>query len=245
MKIKMAELVEKTGVPKSTILYYVKEGLLPQPERIKQNVCLYDVDYIERIKFIKYLQNTYSKTITELKAAVCSHGYDFSKGCDILIEFLEKLSGTQANSQKMNIKELSQKTAVKEDFITVLVEKNIIIPLVKDVFDEKDAEMVVLYSKLFAAGWDIEFFEKYSELSRELASYSIKKVVEMKKKLKEDGVCSNETHHLMFEVPLNIQPYIINRLGMVEHKKITNDSAPICCATTKATEKEKRGKTKK
>ena len=229
MKIKMAELVERTGVPKSTILYYIKEGLLPQPERIKQNVCLYESDFIERIKFIKYLQNTYSKTITELKATVCSHGYDFSQGSDILIEFLEKLSGTPANSQKMSIKELSKKTGVKEAFINTLVEKNIIIPLVDGLFDEKDVEMAVIYDRLCAAGWSIEFFEKYAEISRELAAYSIKKVIEMKKKLKEEGDFNNETHHLMFEIPLNVQPYIINRLGMMEHKKIANDAMLECC----------------
>ena len=70
----MAQLVEMTGVPKSTILYYIKEGLLPQPEKIKQNVCLYDPEYVERIKFLKFLQNNYGKSIAELKAAVCADG---------------------------------------------------------------------------------------------------------------------------------------------------------------------------
>lgn len=231
MKIKMAELVEKTGVPKSTILYYIKEGILPQPERIKQNVCLYESDFIERIKFIKYLQNTYNKTITELKSAVCSHGYDFSQGSDILIEFLEKLSGTPANSQKMDIKELAKKTDVGEEFIRELVEKSIVIPLVEGMFDDKDAEMIVIYDKLCKSGWDIEFFEKYAQISRELANYNIKKVIEMKRKLKEDGDYNNEAHHLMFEIPLNIQPYIINRLGMMEHKKIDKEMALKCQKT--------------
>lgn len=223
MKIKMAELVERTGVPKSTILYYIKEGLLPQPERIKQNVCLYDESFVERIKFIKYLQSTYGKTITELKAAVCTHGYDFSKGSDILIEFLEKLSGSPASSIKMDIKELCLKTGLKESFVQELVEKNILVPLVEGLFDEKDAEMALLYSGLCDVGWGVDFFARYAELSRELASFSIKKVVEMKKKLKESGDCNNKAHHLMFEIPLSIQPYIINRLGMAEHKKITQE----------------------
>ena len=42
MKLKMAQLVEMTGVPKSTILYYIKEGLLPQPEKIKQTIIRND-----------------------------------------------------------------------------------------------------------------------------------------------------------------------------------------------------------
>ncbi len=222
-KLKMAQLVEKTGVPKSTILYYIKEGLLPEPERVKQNVCLYNIEYVERIKFIKFLQNTYGKSISELKASICSHGYDFSRGSDILIEFLEKLSGTPANSIKMTAKELSEKIGIDENFISELVSKKIIIPLAEDVFDEKDAEMILIYEKLILAGWEMEFFEKYVEISRQLANFSIPKVLEMKKKIQTSGDLNNELHHLMFEVPLSVQPYIINRLGMLEHKRIAHE----------------------
>lgn len=229
MKIKMAELVEKTGVPKSTILYYIKEGLLPEPERIKQNVCLYDREYVERIKFIKFLQNTYGKSISELKSTVCSHGYDFSHGSDILIEFLEKLSGTPANSTKMTMQELSKELDIEECFIAELVSKKIVIPLSEGMFDEKDAQMILIYSKLIVAGWSIDFFEKYAQISRELANFSIQKALEMKKKLKENGDMNNEVHHLMFEIPLSVQPYIINRLGMLEHKRMAEEQGLQAC----------------
>jgi DNA-binding transcriptional MerR regulator len=233
MKIKMAELVEKTGVPKSTILYYIKEGLLPEPERIKQNVCLYDAGYVERIKFIKYLQTAYSRTISEIKSSMCSHSYDFSEGSDMLIDFLEKLSGTPANSCKMTKKELSDKSGLSEDFITSLVDKCIVIPLSEELFDEKDMEIVLIYHKLFLAGWSTEFFEKYADISRELSSYAIKGIMDMKKKLNEDGTMSNEVQHLMFEIPLNIEPYIINRLGLLEHRNILNGQESKLCKTKK------------
>jgi len=38
MDYKMSELVAKTNVPKSTILYYIKEELLPQPVKVKANL---------------------------------------------------------------------------------------------------------------------------------------------------------------------------------------------------------------
>ena len=220
MKLKMAQLVEKTGVPKSTILYYIKEGLLPQPEKLKQNVCLYDPEYVERIKFIKFLQNNYGKTITELKSAVCSHGYDFSKGSDILIDFLEKLSGTRSDSSKMNLTQLSEETGVDKKLIKELLDKKILVPMVDGVYDEKDAQMVVIFSNLLQSGWSIDFFEKYSILAGELAAFSSKKILEMKKRLLENGDVDNQNYHLMFDLALNVQPYIINRLGIMEHKKI-------------------------
>ena len=35
MEYKISELVAKTDVPKSTILYYIREGLLPEAKKIK------------------------------------------------------------------------------------------------------------------------------------------------------------------------------------------------------------------
>lgn len=232
-KLKMAQLVEKTGVPKSTILYYIKEGLLPEPERVKQNVCLYDASYVERIKFIKYLQTAYGRTISDIKGSVCSHSYDFSEGSDMLIEFLEKLSGSPANSTKITKQELSAKSGLSEDFITSLVDKCLVIPLAEELFDEKDLEIVLLYHKLFLAGWSMEFFEKYAEISKELSSYAIKGIVGMKRKLKDEGAINNDLQHLMFEIPLNIEPYIINRLGMMEHKRLINEETAKACGKKK------------
>jgi DNA-binding transcriptional MerR regulator len=222
MKIKMAELVEKTNVPKSTILYYIKEGLLPEPERIKQNVCLYDESCIEHVKFIKFLQTTYGRSIAEIKHSMCSHGYDFSKGSDLLIGFLEKLSGTSANTLKITKEELIAKSGVDEKFVDLMLQKELLIPLSDGFFDEKDMEILGSYKKLIDGGWSIEFFEKYIELSRELATYAMRETVRIKKELRDNGGINNEMQHLMFEIPLSIEPYIINRLGIREYQKIIN-----------------------
>ena len=92
--------------------------------------------------------------------------------------------------------------------------------MVDGVYDEKDAQMVVIFSNLLQSGWSIDFFEKYSILAGELAAFSSKKILEMKKRLLENGDVDNQNYHLMFDLALDVQPYIINRLGIMEHKKI-------------------------
>lgn len=222
MKIKMAQLVEKSGVPKSTILYYIKEGLLPQPEKLKQNVCLYDESYVEHVKFIKFLQMTYGRSIAEIKQSMCGYEYDFSKGSEMLIGFLEKLSGSSVNADKMTKEELVVKIGIDEKFLDLMIEKELIIPLSEGFFDEKDMEILINYKKLLEGGWSIEFFEKYLALSKELATFAIKEMVRMKKELRDNGSMDNEMQHLMFEIPLSIEPYIINRLGIKEYHKISS-----------------------
>ena len=39
--MKMAELERRSGVGRETIRYYIREGLLPEPERRARNVAVY------------------------------------------------------------------------------------------------------------------------------------------------------------------------------------------------------------
>jgi len=52
MHLKIGELSKKTSCSVLTIRFYEKEGLIPEPERTEGNYRLYDVGYVERIKFI-------------------------------------------------------------------------------------------------------------------------------------------------------------------------------------------------
>ncbi len=56
MKMKIGQLVKQSGVPATTIHYYVKEGILNAPEKINKRISLYDEDLIERLKNIQRLQ---------------------------------------------------------------------------------------------------------------------------------------------------------------------------------------------
>ena len=67
MEYKISEVVKLTGVPKSTILYYIKEGLLPEAKKIKSNVHRYSDEHIELIKYIKYMQHEMQASIEQIR----------------------------------------------------------------------------------------------------------------------------------------------------------------------------------
>ena len=54
--MKMRDLELKSGVGRETIRYYIREGLLPEPERRARNVAVYGQPHVQRIKAIKRLQ---------------------------------------------------------------------------------------------------------------------------------------------------------------------------------------------
>jgi DNA-binding transcriptional MerR regulator len=54
--MKMQALEARTGVGRETIRYYIRLGLLPEPERPKPNVAVYGDEHVRRIEVIKRLQ---------------------------------------------------------------------------------------------------------------------------------------------------------------------------------------------
>jgi DNA-binding transcriptional MerR regulator len=113
MSIKMAELVKRSGVSKSTILYYVKEGLLPEPKKPKPNVHLYRDDSISIINFIKYLQEHLNYTIAEIKSIINDNKIDFKSDSQNIINYLTAMSGTKEKIQEIEtIYERSHKFGV-------------------------------------------------------------------------------------------------------------------------------------
>src|SRR3546814_13339609 len=54
--MRMRELEKKTGVGRETIRYYIREGLLPDPERPTPNSASYCEEHVARLRAIKRLQ---------------------------------------------------------------------------------------------------------------------------------------------------------------------------------------------
>jgi len=55
-RMRMAELSRLSGVPRETIHYYAREGLLPAPERAGKTSAFYDETHLERLQLIRRLR---------------------------------------------------------------------------------------------------------------------------------------------------------------------------------------------
>ncbi|MFO7570329.1 MAG: MerR family transcriptional regulator [Smithellaceae bacterium] len=56
MKLKIGEIAKRSGVAASTIRYYVREGLLPKPEKANEKMAFYDESCVARLQVIGELQ---------------------------------------------------------------------------------------------------------------------------------------------------------------------------------------------
>ena len=72
----MRDVCARTGLARSTIHHYIREGLLPEPTRTGRNTALYDEDFVRRVHLVKTLQQkthmplaSIRKTLDELPDA--------------------------------------------------------------------------------------------------------------------------------------------------------------------------------
>src|SRR6056297_2395875 len=71
--MKISELVRQTCVPKDTIHYYIREGLLRKPRKSAVNAADYNQGHVHQLLLIKDLRNNYYLPIPEIKRIVRSY----------------------------------------------------------------------------------------------------------------------------------------------------------------------------
>jgi DNA-binding transcriptional MerR regulator len=68
--VRIRELAERTGIPKETIHYYLREGVLRRPHKKGKNRTDYNESYVEQIHIIKKLQDNYFLPLSVIKKII-------------------------------------------------------------------------------------------------------------------------------------------------------------------------------
>lgn len=125
-KIPMRELEKITNMTRATINFYIKEGLLPVPQKSAKNMAYYDEGFIERLKFIKKMRDA-DFTLNQIKKLV---NYDTNTvngfGLQIL-ESVNKLLPYEIDQNPVNIWQIKE-IGFSDENINGLIDLSIIIP---------------------------------------------------------------------------------------------------------------------
>ena len=206
--------MEATGESKSTILYYVKEGLLPEPQKPKPNLHLYDESCINIIKFIKYLQTQFSYSIAQIQGVFKEKKFTFSDDFSMMLRSLELMSNNPdgkwySDSAFLELCKLSQKEL--DDYL-----KRGLLFRQEQGFSSKELKLVDILKRAESLGLDAKLFEAYVKSARELAKieYALGSAM-----LEKDKTLNNEHYELLFDAILTLKPYIFNMHTMQEHQK--------------------------
>ena len=222
MSLKMKDLSLQSNESKSTILYYIKEGLLPQPSKPKPNVHLYDESCIQIIKFIKYLQHNFSYSIAEIKNIFKDNHFDFDGSFEMMIRSLELISG--GKEHQCYTKEAFLKlVAMDEEQLKAYQKKGYLFERAKG-FSSKEAEIAEILERADDLGLDFSLLDAYVEDAKSLAT---KENDTGSTLLKEDDKSHNARYELLFDLILTLKPYIFNMHTVQAHKQnITKANHP-------------------
>jgi DNA-binding transcriptional MerR regulator len=217
MALKMKDLVAQTGESKSTILYYLKEGLLPEPQKPKPNVHLYDESCVARIRLIKYLQEHFSYSIAQIKHIFKHNRFDFDASFESIIRAVELLAGDDGRTyDKETFLELVE---LDEASLSRYEARGYILPR-GGRYGQKEREAVEILKRAEAAGVDFALFDAYVDAARRLAELENKIGAEV---LADESVSHNERYALLFDILLRFKPYVFNRHTVAAHQAALGD----------------------
>jgi DNA-binding transcriptional MerR regulator len=214
MSLKMKKLMEATGESKSTILYYVKEGLLPEPQKPKPNLHLYDESCINIIKFIKYLQNQFSYSISQIQGVFKEKKFTFSDDFSMMLRSLELMSG-RSNGEWYSDEEFLKLSELSQNDLEVYLEKGYLFRQERG-FSAQELKLVSIFKRAKEMNLNEKLFDTYVKLAIQIAEVEYQLGSEL---LESDKTLNNEHYELIFDSILTLKPYIFNMHTMKEHQK--------------------------
>jgi DNA-binding transcriptional MerR regulator len=128
MPVKISELERITGVPQSTIRYYVKEGLLPQPTKVNKSMAYYDESCVERIALVRELQEKRYYPLSVIKNIISRMDNGISLPSLLSLEDAIFRPRTQGEQRLMSRQEFLTATGIDKLLLDTAERLKILVP---------------------------------------------------------------------------------------------------------------------
>lgn len=211
MHMKMSVLIKKTNESKSTILFYVKEGLLPSPQKPKPNLHLYHSSCIDRLKFIKLLQERFACSIEEIKKIMKKSRFDENSAVSRLINILHFELGDISDEQLFE-NDVLVKCSISPHEMQKMIDEGIILPI-NNKYTASDLELVMIYKKLSELNLDSGILKAYAEYSRKISDAEADFIIKVQELDLPDNEKEDLTYDLMYKIKKQmLRHYTLNAL---------------------------------
>ena len=209
MEYKISELVAQTNVPKSTILYYIREGVLPEAKKLKSNVHRYNEEHIELIKYIKYMQQDMGSSIEQIKNILQHKNQSLSSSFTMLAPLMQTLSLVPAGAPNYTRAQFIKHYDIDTELLDQLLKDNILVLLSDDKYTDKEASIIRLVENFIEMGVEYTLLKEYVYHAKALAE------LECRLQVKLCAIRNDENFStlwkIMFETLFNAKEYLFNR----------------------------------
>lgn len=180
--MRMRDLVERTGVPRTTIHHYLREGLLPPPEKTSANAAVYTDAHVERLRLVAALRGDElgPHAIGEIRRilALVDAGVDPAVAGRLEALTTVRRSGAGEVSRTFRgASEVAREARVSLSTVRRLIDAGLLLARRapggdRDDFDVADVEMTRAYAELMGlAGLDVPDLAPVAQLLAELVRY--------------------------------------------------------------------------
>jgi len=164
--LKMNELASATGVPKSTILYYLAQGLLPKPRKTSPNMAYYEPSSVERIRLIQQMQERQRLSLSEIKH--CLDDENRGSGLGVYLELNEDVFGPGGPRRLLDAKAFCRETGLSASQLEELQQARLLLPLAEGRFDAEDVGMGRMYLNAFNFGIRVSDLSYYADVGEKI-----------------------------------------------------------------------------
>lgn len=167
--LRMNELMALSGLSRSTILYYLGEGLLPAPLKTSRNMAYYAPECVERLELIKALQTRRRLPLDKIRhlLELRDQGQEIAP----FVELMQVVFGMEEEAgQPLTPRELARQSGLSEAQVRELVEADLLIPLRPGVFDQQDLAMARVYAGGGSLGFTAKDIAFYARLGAQIVA---------------------------------------------------------------------------
>lgn len=163
--LRMKELVALSGLPKSTLLYYLELGLLPAPIKTSPNMAYYPPQCLERLTLIKELQTRHRLPLQ--KIANLLQLRDQGEEITPLIELHQAIFGP-GQDEALDAAAFCQASGLSPEQLETLLETKLLLPLQPGRFDQQDLAMARIYAQGAERGLTPQDMAFYPRLGKQI-----------------------------------------------------------------------------
>lgn len=225
--MRMRELTAAAGVPKGTIQFYIKEGLIPKPIKQSSNSAFYTKDHLNDILLIKELQSKRFLPLSVIKEIMMEGAGKLSVNeIKTLVELDGRIFGNIEEApdlKPVTAKQLAKHTGISLEDIEVMERLGVLTPIQKGnkkLFNEDDIRIAECRVKLIQAGlkpemgFDASIAKMYKKVIEEL----VEKESRILLRLLTGKLDAGEIAGIL----KTITPIINTMIGVMHKKEIKN-----------------------
>ena len=215
MGLKIGEIAKKSGVPPSTIRYYVRQGLLPEPDKVNKSMAYYDERCIEKILAIRHLQERKYFPLSVIKNIL--RRMDQGLSLDEAEAIEDAVFGAQPETPDnvMDKAQFLEASGLTNDELLTSLKIGLMIPYLQEkgrtLYNQEDVRFArEVLKKIISFGQDLHELSFYVELGKQIVDHEMNlRKVAVKGKTQQENIRVTTEISKMADL---LRGYIIRRL---------------------------------